>query len=49
MDINLYMDTKYSIELGVTEVDIESAITDSIKVSQASYDGTVKLLEMKGE
>ena len=49
MDINLYMDTKYSIELGVTEDDIEAAITDSIKVSQASYDGTVKLLEMKGE
>ncbi len=49
MDINLYMDTKYSIELGATEDDIEAAITDSIKVSQASYDGTVKLLEMKGE
>ncbi len=49
MDINLYMDTKYSIELGATEDDIEVAITDSIKVSQASYDGTVKLLEMKGE
>jgi hypothetical protein len=49
MDINLYMDTKYSIELGATEDDIEAAITDSIKVSQAAYDGTVKLLEMKGE
>ena len=49
MDINLFMDTKYSIELGATEDDIEAAITDSIKVSQASYDGTVKLLEMKGE
>ena len=49
MDINLFIDTKYSIELGATEDDIEAAITDSIKVSQAVYDGTAKLLEMKGE
>ena len=49
MDINLFIDPKYSIELGATEDDIDSAITDSIKVSQASYDGTVELLEMKGE
>ena len=49
MDINLYMDTKYSKELGATEDDIKAAITDSIKVSQAAYDGKVKLLEMKGE
>ncbi len=49
MDINLFIDRKYSVELGATEDDIKSAITDSIKVSQASYDGTVKLLEMKGE
>lgn len=49
MDINLFIDRKYSIELGATEDDIEAAITDSIKVSQAVYDGTAKLLEMKGE
>ena len=46
---NLFIDKKYSVELGATEDDIKAAITDSIKVSQASYDGTVKLLEMKGE
>ncbi len=49
MAINLFIDRKYSVELGATEDDIRAAITDSIKVSQASYDGTVKLLEMKGE
>ena len=49
MAINLFMDTKYSKELGATEDDIKAAIFDSIKVSQASYDGKVKLLEMKGE
>lgn len=49
MDINLFIDRKYSLELGATEDDIEAAITDSIKVSQAVYDGTAKLLEMKGE
>ena len=38
-----------ALELGVQEDDIEAAITDSIRVSQASYDGKVKLLEMKGE
>ena len=49
MGVNLFIDSKYSKELGATEDDIRSAIFDSIKVSQASYDGTVKLLEMKGE
>ncbi len=49
MDKNLFIDTKYSIELGATEDDIEAAITDSIKVSQAVFDGKAKLLEMKGE
>ena len=49
MAINLFIDRKYSVELGATEDDIKSAITDSIKVSQAVYDGTAKLLEMKGE
>ena len=49
MGVNLFIDNKYSKELGATEDDIRSAIFDSIKVSQASFDGTVKLLEMKGE
>lgn len=46
---NLFIDNKYAIELGATKDDIAAAITDSIKVSQAVYDGTAKLLEMKGE
>ena len=49
MGLNLFIDRKYSEELGATEDDIRAAIFDSIKVSQASYDGKVKLLEMKGE
>ena len=49
MAINLFIDRKYSVELGATEDDIKAAITDSIKVSQASYDGKVELLGMKGE
>ena len=49
MDINLFIDAKYSRELGATEDDIKSAIFDSIKVSQAVYDGKVELLGMKGE
>lgn len=49
MDINLFIDRKYSEELGATEDDIKSAIYDSIKISVASYEGKVKLLEMKGE
>ena len=49
MALNLFIDRKYSEELGATEDDIKAAIFDSIKVSQASYDGKVKLLEMKGE
>ena len=49
MAINLFIDRKYSVELGATEDDIKAAIFDSIKVSQASYEGTVELLGMKGE
>ena len=49
MDYDLFYSHAPSIELGATEDDIKAAITDSIKVSQASYNGTVKLLEMKGE
>ncbi len=49
MAINLFIPDSYAKELGATEDNIEAAIFDSIKVSQASYDGKVKLLEMKGE
>lgn len=49
MDIDLFINDAYAKELGATEDDINAAITDSIKVSVASYNGTVKLLEMKGE
>lgn len=49
MDIDLFINNEYTKELGVEEDDIEAAIIDSIKVSVASYNGSVKLLEMKGE
>lgn len=49
MDYNLFIDKKWCLELGVEEDDIKEAITDSIKVSQAAFEGKVKLLEMKGE
>jgi hypothetical protein len=49
MAINLFIPDRFAKELGATDDDINGAIFDSIKVSQASYDGTIKLLEMKGE
>lgn len=49
MNINLFIDNKYCKELGVTEDDMKAAIYDSIKISEASYQGKLKLLEMKGE
>lgn len=49
MNLDLFINNQYTKELGVQEDDIEEAIADSIRVSQASYDGKVKLLEMKGE
>jgi hypothetical protein len=49
MDIDLFIDNKYCLELGVEEDDIAAAITDSIKVSVESFEGKVKLLDMKGE
>ena len=49
ISVNLFIPDSYSKELGATPDDIKAAIFDSIKVSQAAYDGTVKLLEMKGE
>ncbi len=49
MNVNLFIPDKYSKELGATEDNIREAIFDSIKVSQAAFDGKVKLLEMKSE
>lgn len=49
MDVDLFINNEYTKALGVEEDDIAAAITDSILVSQASFDGKVKLLEMKGE
>ena len=49
MDIDLFINDTYARELGATDDDIYAAIEDSIKVSVASYNGTVQLLEMKGE
>lgn len=49
MDYDLFISDTYAKELGATEDDIEAAIHDSITVSVAAYNGTAKLLEMKGE
>ena len=49
MDYDIFYDNGATKMLGATEDDIEAAIFDSIKVSEAAYNGTVKLLEMKGE
>ena len=49
MDLDLFINNVYTKELGVEEDDIEAAIADSIKVSVDSYNGKVKLLEMKGK
>ncbi len=49
MGLDLFINDAYCRALGVEDDDIEAAIEDSIKVSVASYNGSVKLLEMKGE
>ena len=49
MNLNLFIDNKYAKDLGVTEDNINDAITDSIKVSEASVKGDVELVGMKGE
>ena len=49
MDINLFIDSKYAESLGATSDDIRAAIFDSIKISEASYNGQLELLDMKGE
>lgn len=48
MDLDLFINDSYCRALGVTDDDIEEAIKDSIRVSEASYKGEVKLIEMKG-
>lgn len=49
MDYDLFINPTYAKDFGATPDDINAAIEDSIKVSVASYNGTVQLLEMKGE
>ena len=49
MAVNLFIPDSFAKELGATEDNIKAAIFDSIKISQAFYDGKVNLLEMKGE
>ena len=49
MDLNLFIPDSFSRELGAEDDDIRSAIFDSIRVSQAAYEGKVSLLGMKGE
>ena len=49
MNLNLFIDRKYAVSLGVEEADIKEAIFDSIKVSVASYKGEVELVGMEGE
>lgn len=49
MDVKLFIPDSFAKELGATEDDIRSAIFDSVKVSQAVYDGREELLPMKAE
>ena len=49
MDLDLFINDAYCRALGVQDDDIGAAIADSIRVSEAAYNGTVQLLEMKGE
>lgn len=49
MCMETFIDKKWSMELGVTADDIESAIYDSVKLSVDAFKGTRKLLDMKGE
>ena len=49
MDLNMFISDSYARELGATDDDIRSAIFDSIRVSQAAFDGKANLLGMKGE
>ncbi len=49
MDIDLFINNAYAKELGATEDDIDAAITESIRISEEAFNGTVQLLDMKGE
>ena len=49
MDLDMFISDSYARELGATDDDIRSAIFDSIRVSQAAFEGKTVLLGMKGE
>ena len=49
MDLDLFINDTYCRSLGVEDDDIEEAIADSIRISEASFKGSVQLLDMKGE
>ncbi|MBQ9768176.1 MAG: NAD-dependent epimerase/dehydratase family protein [Lachnospiraceae bacterium] len=49
MDVKLFIPDCYAKELGATKDDIRAAIFDSVRVSQAVYDGNVELLGMKAD
>ena len=49
MDLNLFIPDSFAKELGATEDDIHAAIFDSIRVSQAVFDGSVSLIGMRGK
>ena len=49
MCMNTFIDKKWSVELGVREDDIKSAIFDSVKLSVDAYTGKKKLVDMKSE
>ncbi|MEI6579166.1 MAG: hypothetical protein WCN92_06830, partial [Eubacteriales bacterium] len=49
MCMNTFMDKKWSVELGVTDDDINTAIFDSVKLSVDAFTGKQKLVDMKSE
>lgn len=49
MCINTFIDNKWSVELGATDDDINSAIFDSVKLSVEAFEGKKQLVEMKSE
>ena len=49
MCMNTFIDNKWTVELGVEDDDIKSAIFDSVKLSVDAYTGKQQLVSMKGE
>jgi dihydroflavonol-4-reductase len=49
MCMNTFIDKKWSVELGATDDDIESAIFDSVKLSVEAFKGKKALVDMKSE